>query len=100
MKPGRPPTQRTHKRDHLETAQITLVSVLFDIDELILRNRQAMRRTGLVTDVLTPAIERLAQLRESIHSIQAEVREAWVQGQENDWKDDKKEDPHYVPLEE
>jgi len=71
-----------------------------DIDELILRNRQAMRRTGLVNDVLTPAIERLDQLRKSIHSIQADVQAAWSQGQEKDWIDDKQEDPHYVPLEE
>jgi len=64
-----------------------LVTALVDIDELLIRNRQAVR-CDQVKDVLEPAIGRLAALRDSMRLIQAEINSAWTEGQESAWKDD------------
>ena len=85
MKPGRPSAEQMLQRDSLETAQAELIGLLRDLDEVILRNRQAVRRTPLVADVLGPGIERLTEIRESLRRVQENVNTAWSQGQERNW---------------
>lgn len=64
-----------------------LMSSLSDVNELILRNQQAIRRTPIVRGVLEPAIERLIQLKQSILIAHAELNAAWKAGQEANWHD-------------
>jgi hypothetical protein len=49
------------------------VGALIDIDELILREQQAMRRTELVHDVLAPSVQRLEELRWSLRMAHSEL---------------------------
>ena len=79
----------TARRDHVETAQAALMGLLVDVDEVILRNQQAMRRTGLVADVLEPAVKRLAEIRDDIRLAQRELGEAWSEAQSRRWSDGK-----------
>ena len=85
MKRGHKPKEQASKRDHLETAQAEMVGLLRDLDEVILRNKQAMRRTAIVVDVLTPAVERLVEIRESLRVVHTEINEVWSSGQERNW---------------
>lgn len=73
-------------RDHVELVQVLLMDMLIDIDELILRNQQAMRRSGVVVDVLTPSTERLAELRRSVTAAQGELSALWHDGQAVRWQ--------------
>jgi hypothetical protein len=57
-----------------------------DLDEVILRSQQAVRRTNLVADVLIPAIERLLQIRGRVHAAKTALNEVWLAGQEDLWK--------------
>lgn len=85
MKRGNKPKEMAKKRNHLETAQAEMVGLVRDLDEVILRTRQAMRRTAIVVDVLGPAVERLAEIRKSLRVVHAEINEAWSDGQERNW---------------
>lgn len=86
MKRGRPDKKSTKKRDCLEIAQAELIVLVRDLDEVIIRNRQAVRRTQLVADVLEPGIERLEEIKASILLVHENVNSAWNAGQERDWK--------------
>lgn len=74
------------ERDHIETAQAMLCGMLANLDECILRNQQAMRRTGVVVEVLEPAIVRMEMLRAELRVVQRELREAWLKGQAKRWE--------------
>ena len=87
MKKGRPSNKQLERRDHIEVAQAELIGLVRDLDEVILRNRQAVCRTTLVADVLEPSIERLNEIRTSLRRVHEEVNIAWAQGQANEWRD-------------
>ena len=87
MKPGRPFAKGTRARDALEGAQLELVGMLRDLDEVILRNRQAVRRTAVVMDVLDPGIDRLVEIRVGLLRLHELIKAAWVEGQESNWKE-------------
>jgi len=73
-------SKRQRRQDFVEQALAHMVSVMADLDEVILRNRQAIRRTDLVKDVLDPALARLAEIQRELRSAQAELKEAWKEG--------------------
>ena len=83
---GRLKTKNSEKRDQVETAMMVLKSAERDLDEVILRSQQAMRRTSLVADVLNPAIERLVQIRKRVRVAKAAMNEAWLAGQAEKWE--------------
>lgn len=83
---GRLKTKDAEKRDQVETAMFALKRAERDLDEVILRSQQAVRRTNLVADVLIPAIERLVQIRKRVRVAKAAMNEAWLAGQEDLWK--------------
>jgi hypothetical protein len=74
-------------RDRIEAAQAHLVGMLVNIDELILRNQQAMRRSGVVVEVLEPAVKRLERMRHELRLAQKELNAAWVEGQNRKWEE-------------
>ena len=74
------------KRDRIETCQAELVSLDSMVDECAIRTRQAMRRSPLVGDVLSPAVERLEQMSASVSMIRAEISEYWREQQCIRWQ--------------
>jgi hypothetical protein len=86
MKRGHPKHELRIKRDEIETAQAELVGLVRDLDEVMLRLQQAMRRTQLVADVLAPAMKRTAEIRKALRRVHEQVNTAWARGQENNWK--------------
>ena len=85
MKAGRLPTESAQIRDEVEGVLFTLGTQLAHINELKLRNRQAIDRTNLVAPVLTPAIERLDQMEHDLRRIQAHMADLWEYGQAARW---------------
>lgn len=83
---GRLKTKNSEKRDQVETAMFALKRAERDLDEVILRSQQAMRRTSLVADVLDPAIERLVQIRKRVRVAKRAMNEAWLTGQAERWE--------------
>lgn len=83
---GRLKTKNAEKRDQVETAMFALKRAERDLDEVILRSQQAVRRTNLVADVLIPAIERLIQIRGRVRTAKSALNEAWLAGQEDLWE--------------
>jgi hypothetical protein len=83
---GRLKTKNAEKRDQVETAMFMLIHAERDLDEVILRSQQAVRRTSLVADVLNPAIERLLQIRGRVRVAKGSLNEAWLAGQEDLWE--------------
>lgn len=77
--------KRGRRRDRIETALARVIKVLADLDEIILRTRQARRRSAVVQDVLDPAIERLIEMRDELESVQQELQAAWMNGQADKW---------------
>ena len=74
------------RRDHIETCQAELVTLVDMVDECSIRTRQAMRRSPLVGDVLSPAAERLDEIRQSVELIRAEISEYWREQQCVRWQ--------------
>jgi hypothetical protein len=70
----------------VETALGALQRALIDLDEVILRNQQAMRRTGLVVDVLGPALERLTEIRGWAEIAKREMAAAWQENEKTRWE--------------
>lgn len=83
---GRLKTKNSETRDQVETAMMALKSAERDLDEVILRSQQAVRRTSLVADVLDPAIERLMQIRKRVRVAKRAMNEAWLTGQAERWE--------------
>jgi hypothetical protein len=77
---------RMRHRDHIETAQAELIILLRDVDEVILRTRQAIRRTPLVSDVLQPSMDRLAEIKDSLCCVQEHINSAWQDGEKVKWE--------------
>ena len=85
---GRMSLMATEQRDHVETALAVLASAVLAIDEALLRNRQAIRRSNQVGDVLGPAVQRLVDVQADLKLMQAELRAAWKKGQAERWTTD------------
>lgn len=83
---GRISDDRKTERDHLEEAQVLLLTISIDLDEVSLRIRQAIRRTRIVEDVLNPAVERLDQVHDDLQRMQRDLRSSWEEGQRKKWK--------------
>jgi hypothetical protein len=77
--------KRKRRRDRIETALAQVGGVLEDVDEVILRMRQAERRSPAVKDVLDPAIVRLDGLRDELKLLKEELMQIWMDGQEGKW---------------
>lgn len=75
-------------RNELETAQAILLCCAVDLDEVALRIRQAMRRTPLVGDVLSPALRRVERIHADLCQAQVELGKTWDQEQARKWKGD------------
>lgn len=73
------------RRDCIETCQAELVSLASMVEECAIRTRQAMRRSPLVGDVLSPAAERLEQMSQSVAMIQDEISAYWREQQCTRW---------------
>ena len=78
--------QGTERRDHIEDVLASLYRILADLDEVSLRINQANRRTPMVQDVLYPAAERMAEIKERIQSAKAILAEYWSAEQQRRWK--------------
>lgn len=76
--------KRQRRQDHLEQALAHLAGISADLDEVVLRNRQAIRRTSLVEEVLDPALERLKAIRKELDRAQHELKLAWLAGRDDD----------------
>lgn len=74
------------RRDHIETCQAELVCMISVVDELLIRNTQAMRRSPVVADVLSPAVDRLSSLRSSLRLVQREIGTYWAEQQTIHWQ--------------
>jgi len=79
-------TKRAHtQRTHLETAQAALSTLLADVDEVTLRNRQAMQRSPLVEPVLSPALDRLNGIRAGVAVALDELSSIWYAERADGW---------------
>jgi hypothetical protein len=80
------------RRDQVEEALTALAKSLRDIDEILLRMQQAIRRSSIVYDVLGPAIERLLALRASVRSAQDAIALIWKEEQTRHWEVENEQD--------
>lgn len=85
---GRLTIKRGEQRDRVETAMFALRNAIRDLDEIILRNQQAMRRSTHVHAVLDPALDRLVTVRQAVMAARRELNEYWVEQQKRRWSDD------------
>ena len=83
---GRLNEKSTKKRDRLEMALFSISTSIVEVEEVILRNKQAMRRTPLVEDVLGTAMKRLDSIRESLRRSQIIIGEIWNEEQKKHWE--------------
>ena len=82
------------RRDQVEEALAALGRSLRDIDEILLRMQQAIRRSSIVYDVLGPAVERLLALRASVRSAQSAIGLIWKSEQTRHWSEVENEQDH------
>jgi hypothetical protein len=82
------------RRDQTEEALAALGRSLRDIDEILLRMQQAIRRSSIVYDVLGPAVERLLALRSSLRSAQDVIGLIWKEEQTRHWSEVENEQDH------
>lgn len=87
MPPGRVIRKNAVIRDHIECAQVLLMSIAVDIDEVAIRIDQAIKRTHIVRDVLQPSQDRLEGIRSDLATIQDELSQTWRDGQANKWNE-------------
>lgn len=92
MAPGRIRSADCQARDRIETALAILIGMQSMLDELALRNRQAMRRSPLVSDVLDPSNRRIAKIQTELKALQAELNRIWDIGQSERWQENVSED--------
>lgn len=85
---GRLTDEARRMRDELETAQALLLCCAVDLDEVALRIRQAVRRTPLVGDVLSPALQRIDRIHADLCQAQIELHLTWNEKQAKKWKED------------
>jgi hypothetical protein len=82
------------RRDQIEEEMAVLARSLRDIDEILLRMQQAIRRSSIVYDVLGPAVERLLALRSSLRSAQSAIGLIWKEEQTRHWSEVENEQDH------
>jgi hypothetical protein len=82
------------RRDQVEEEMAVLARSLRDIDEILLRMQQAIRRSSIVFDVLGPAVERLLALRSSLRSAQGAIGLIWKEEQTRHWNEVENEQDH------
>lgn len=81
MRPGKLDRASTSERDLLETAMALLTAMQVMVDEVSVRTGQAQRRTGLVSDVLGPAVLRLAEIKGDLQATHRAIAQYYaVQG--------------------
>ena len=86
--PRKLPTRLARRRSRIENVQAYLDGMVMDVDEVILRVEQALRRTPLVSDVLDPSLDRLATIRGYVLRARAELSAAWHEGEASQWTDE------------
>ncbi len=74
------------RRDPIEDALAALWRMLVDIDELEVRMAQAIYRSATVHPVLSPAQERLAQMRTRLANMHTDLSAYWSAGQAHRWE--------------
>ncbi len=84
---GRLRNEGTKERDQVEAALAALAGSMLALEEVLLRNEQAMRRTPVVEDVLRPAVERIRAIQKDIREAQREMGEVWSKGQIKKWSE-------------
>jgi len=80
------PVAAKERRDVIEDALASLWRVLLDLDELAVRLDQAVRRAAIVSPVLAPAQERLAQVRVRVAALHSDLGAYWSAGQAHRWE--------------
>lgn len=87
MVAGRLERECSRRRDHIETAQAVLLRLMIDVDEVIVRNQQAISGKGSVDNILAPAIERLVEMSDDLHLARDELIQVWTDGQAVRWRE-------------
>ena len=80
------PAHAKDRRDVVEDALASLYRVMIDLEELSLRIDQAIRRASVVSPVLVPAQERLAQIQTRLSALHHSLGEYWSAGQSHRWE--------------
>ena len=75
------------KRNHVENGQAELIWIQSNLDEVQLRLRLAIEYSAAVHDVLSPALERVAEVTQSVEAVRREMSSIWVDGQARRWED-------------
>ncbi len=74
---GRISDQAQEQRERLETIQARLLLAAYGLDETILRQKQALRRSPNLGSVLHPALERLLEIQREVKQASALMKELW-----------------------
>lgn len=77
MKRGAWPEEQVKRKQRIETASVMMAHVQDDLDEIMVRVCQAMRRSSLVCDALAPAVERIAGIKADLDIAEREIRAMW-----------------------
>ena len=77
--------QEQHRRA-VEQPLFDAGKMIGQVDEVMLRIRQAQQRSMLVVEVLAPAEMRLAEVRRMLTSLQSEVAVMWTEHNRRSWK--------------
>ncbi len=74
---GRIKASEQRRREQVEAVQARLMLAALDLDEVTLRQRQALRRFPALGGVLDPAIERLGEIRREVRKAHQLMAELW-----------------------
>jgi len=77
--------QEQHRRA-VEQPLFDAGKLIGQVDEVMLRIRQAQQRSMLVVEVLAPAELRLAEVRRMLAGLQSEVADIWSEHNGRSWK--------------
>lgn len=77
MKRGAWPDEQVKRKKRIETASVMMAHMQDDLDEIMVRVRQAMRRSSLVCDALAPAVDRIAGIKADLDIAEHEIRAMW-----------------------
>jgi hypothetical protein len=76
--------QAAQRQSVIENALADISAVVYFLEGDELRVAQAIRRAGL-DELLTPVLNDLGSIRETIEGIQKNLKQVWVEGQEARW---------------
>ena len=83
---GRLTIDQDRHRAEVEQPLFDAGKLINQVDEIMLRVRQAQQRSPLVVEVLAPAELRLAEVRRNLAGLQAEMAEVWAGHNGRSWK--------------